>query len=142
MQRGFRGTGMEQVYNPRTLAELQAAQRSCRRRRRAAAGGRRRKAKDVYKNVQVLGDLSVGEFTRLMAAITATGCAPKEGCAYCHNLREPRRRRKYTKVVARRMLADDAAHQRRLEAARRRRPASPATPATAATPVPQYTSGS
>ena len=28
------------------------------------------KAKDIYQNVQVLGDLSVGEFTRLMAAIT------------------------------------------------------------------------
>jgi photosynthetic reaction center cytochrome c subunit len=38
---------------------------------------------DIYQNVQVLGDLSAGEFNRLMAAITAW-VSPEEGCTYCH----------------------------------------------------------
>jgi photosynthetic reaction center cytochrome c subunit len=40
-------------------------------------------AVDAYKNVQVLGHLTTGEFTRLMTAITLW-VSPKEGCAYCH----------------------------------------------------------
>jgi hypothetical protein len=42
------------------------------------------KASVVYKNVQVLGNLSVGETVRLMASIT-TWVAPTQGRAYCHN---------------------------------------------------------
>jgi photosynthetic reaction center cytochrome c subunit len=38
---------------------------------------------DMYKNVQVLGHLSVGEMSRLMASMT-TWVAPSKGCAYCH----------------------------------------------------------
>jgi photosynthetic reaction center cytochrome c subunit len=41
------------------------------------------KSVDVYKNVQVLGHLSAGEMTRLMAQMT-TWVAPQQGCAYCH----------------------------------------------------------
>jgi len=52
----------------------------------------------------VVGDLGVGEFTRLMVAMTAW-VAPEGGCNYCHaddgNLASDA---KYTKVVARRML--------------------------------------
>ncbi len=40
-------------------------------------------AVDAYKNVQVLGHLSSGEFTRLMTAMTLW-VAPNNGCAYCH----------------------------------------------------------
>ena len=40
-------------------------------------------AVNAYKNVQVLGHVSAGNFTRLMTAIT-TWVAPNEGCAYCH----------------------------------------------------------
>jgi photosynthetic reaction center cytochrome c subunit len=57
----------------------------------------------VFQNVKVLGDLSVGEFTRHMVAMTAW-VAPVEGCNYCHagaNLADDS---KYTKVVARRMI--------------------------------------
>jgi photosynthetic reaction center cytochrome c subunit len=61
------------------------------------------KAKDVYQNVQVLGDLSVGEFARHMAAITQW-VSPQEGCGYCHNLANLADDSRYTKVVARRML--------------------------------------
>jgi len=64
VQTGYRGTGMVQVYNPRTLAERGQAQR---RTRGAAAGRLARRPqgrKTCIKNVQVLGDLSVGEFSR------------------------------------------------------------------------------
>ena len=53
--------------------------------------------------MQVLGDLSVGQFTRQMASITAW-VAPTEGCAYCHNLQNLADDSKYTKVVARKMI--------------------------------------
>ncbi len=49
----------------------------------AAAGGPL--AKDVYKNVQVLGDVPKPEFDRLMVAITQW-VSPKQGCGFCHNL--------------------------------------------------------
>jgi photosynthetic reaction center cytochrome c subunit len=50
----------------------------------------------------VLGDLGVGEFTRLMVAMT-NWVAPNEGCLYCHtaNFAEET---KYTKTVARSMI--------------------------------------
>ncbi len=61
------------------------------------------KASVVYKNVQVLGDLSVGQFTRLMASITQW-VAPAQGCNYCHNPANMAEDSKYTKIVARRMI--------------------------------------
>jgi photosynthetic reaction center cytochrome c subunit len=62
-------------------------------------------AKDTFKNVQVLGDLPVGEFTRTMLALTAW-VSPKEGCNYCHAPGDdPSVDKLYTKTVARRMLA-------------------------------------
>ena len=52
----------------------------------------------------MLGDLSVGEFTRLMVSITAW-VAPQQGCTYCHNADDRfSSDALYTKVVARRML--------------------------------------
>ena len=100
-QNGYRGTGMAQVNNPRidavTVSRNQAPESSP----LAATDGP--KARDIYKNVQVLGDLSVGEFTRHMVSITAW-VAPGEGCAYCHNLANLAEDSKYTKVVARRMV--------------------------------------
>jgi len=56
-----------------------------------------------YKNVQVLNDLSVLEFSRLMGALT-TWVAPEEGCSYCHNQKNLASDEKYTKRVARRMI--------------------------------------
>ena len=56
-----------------------------------------------FKNVQVLNDLSVLEFSRLMAAF-ATWVAPNEGCDYCHNPDNLPSDEKYTKRVARRMI--------------------------------------
>jgi len=60
-------------------------------------------AKDVYQNVQVLGDLSVAEFTRTMAAITAW-VSPDAGCTYCHVGNNFASDEVYTKVVSRRMM--------------------------------------
>ncbi len=63
-------------------------------------------AKDIYENVQVLGDLTEDNFMRLMNAITLW-VAPEEGCAYCHaedDIEEYGNDSLYTKVVSRRMI--------------------------------------
>ncbi len=60
-------------------------------------------AKDVYENVQVLGDLTEGNFTRLMVAITEW-VSPEQGCAYCHNEENLASDDVYTKIVSRRMI--------------------------------------
>ena len=101
VQTGFRGTGMEQIYNPRTLIKQAALNQAPAAPEAAAADGP--KASQVYKNVQVLGDLSVGQFNRHMASITQW-VAPDQGCAYCHNVQNFAEDTKYTKVVARRMI--------------------------------------
>jgi photosynthetic reaction center cytochrome c subunit len=102
VQAGFRGTGMMQVNNPRTSTALVAAQKLPDAVPAMPAGGPT--AKESFKNVQVLGELSAGEFTRTMLAITAW-VAPEKGCAYCHAEGEDLSSDKlYTKVVARKML--------------------------------------
>lgn len=101
VQHGFRGTGMAEIYNPRTLAtqaklnEVPAAIAP------ATPGGP--PAAQIYQNVQVLNDLTVGEFSRLMVAMTAW-VAPEQGCTYCHNAQNFASDENYTKVVARKML--------------------------------------
>jgi photosynthetic reaction center cytochrome c subunit len=100
-QNGYRGTGMVQVSNPRiaaTTAALHVAPPGT-----PPAGSDGPKAKDVYQNVRVLGDLSVAEFTRHMVAITQW-VSPADGCNYCHNPQNLADDSKYTKVVARRMI--------------------------------------
>jgi photosynthetic reaction center cytochrome c subunit len=101
VQTGYRGTGMVQVYNPRTVAQQIPLNQPPEALAPASADGP--KAKDILKNVQVLGDLSIGQFTTQMAAITAW-VSPKEGCNYCHNPENLADDSKYTKVVARRMI--------------------------------------
>jgi photosynthetic reaction center cytochrome c subunit len=54
--------------------------------------------------VQVLGDLSAAEFNRLMVAIT-NWVSPEEGCNYCHGNGGFENDDKYTKKVARVMIA-------------------------------------
>ncbi len=100
-QTGPRGAGMVQIDNPRIDAALKAAQ-SAVPELPPPGGNDGPKAKDVYQNVKVLGDLSVREFTRHMLAITAW-VSPEQGCTYCHgaNLADDSL---YTKVVARRMI--------------------------------------
>ena len=67
------------------------------------------RAKDVYKNVQVLGNISAEEFNYTMAALTewvspADGTVENGGCNYCHNPENMASDEIYTKVVARKML--------------------------------------
>lgn len=103
-QSGFRGTGMAQVINPRTAETLRASQLAdlpVAPPLPPAVGGPT--AGQVYQNVQVLGDLPVARFTRLMQAITEW-VAPEQGCAYCHNLNNLAEDSVYTKVVARSMI--------------------------------------
>ncbi|WAC73185.1 photosynthetic reaction center cytochrome PufC [Roseateles sp. SL47] len=101
VQRGYRGTGMELVYNPRTLAEEAPANAAPAPLEAASPDGP--KASQVYQNVKVLGHLSVGEFNRTMAAMTAW-VAPKQGCVHCHNVQNFADDSLYPKLVARRML--------------------------------------
>jgi photosynthetic reaction center cytochrome c subunit len=101
VQRGYRGTGMELVYNPRTATAVAEANQAPAAPEAASPDGP--KAGAIYKNVQLLGHLSIGEFTRQMVAITAW-IAPKEGCNYCHVPENLADDSKYTKVVARRMI--------------------------------------
>lgn len=101
-QTGYRGTGMVQVENPRILAKQRAMEADVPEIAPAPPGAEGPKAKDVFQNVKVLGELSVGDFTRHMLAITQW-VSPTEGCAYCHtdNLADDS---KYQKVVSRRMM--------------------------------------
>jgi len=101
VQHGYRGTGMVQVYNPSQLEKSVEANQVPEAQPPAAAEGP--KAGQVYQNVKVLGDLSVGQFARLMTSMTSW-VAPGEGCAYCHNPANFAEDSKYTKVVARRMV--------------------------------------
>ncbi|RZL36961.1 MAG: photosynthetic reaction center cytochrome c subunit [Rubrivivax sp.] len=101
VQRGYRGTGMEQVYNPRTLAEQAASNEAPAPLEAASPDGP--KAGQIYQNVKVLGNLSVGEFNRTMVAMTSW-VAPKQGCVHCHNAANFADDSLYTKIVARRML--------------------------------------
>ncbi len=101
VQRGYRGTGMEQVYNPRTLETQTVKNALPEDTPPVPAVGPT--AGQVFQNVKVLNDLSVGEFSRLMVSITAW-VAPEQGCTYCHVGNNLALDDKYTKVVARRML--------------------------------------
>jgi photosynthetic reaction center cytochrome c subunit len=103
VQRGFRGTAMVEMYNPRTVSAQIASNKLPEMVPALPADGPL--ASTVYKNVQVLGDLSVNEFTRTMLAITSW-VAPVQGCAYCHNAGDDFSvDALYTKSVARKMLA-------------------------------------
>jgi photosynthetic reaction center cytochrome c subunit len=105
VQRGFRGTGMVHVVEPADAQALVVANRLPERVAPVPAVGPRASA--VYQNVQVLGDLTVGEFTRLMVAITnwvAPTSGPNAGCNYCHVAGNMAAEDVYTKQVTRRML--------------------------------------
>ena len=101
VQRGFRGTAMDQIYNPRTIDAMATALHIPRSLPPASKTGIR--AGLAYKNVQVLRNISTAQFTRLMVSLT-TWVAPKQGCAYCHNVANMASDALYTKVVARRMI--------------------------------------
>ena len=103
VQQGYRGTGMDAVQNPRVKAELFAKNVLPPMPPALPHVEGVPMARDVYKNLQVLTDLDVAQLGQVMAA-QANWIAPKEQCAYCHNVDDYASDEKYTKVVARRMI--------------------------------------
>ncbi|MFZ9904343.1 MAG: photosynthetic reaction center cytochrome PufC [Steroidobacteraceae bacterium] len=103
VQVGYRGTGMEQVYNPRLLQQVAAKNQIGNVQPAADTSGPL--AKDIYQNVQVLSDLSIGEFTRVMLSMTEwVAPADQKNCTYCHNGENYADESKYQYKVARSML--------------------------------------
>jgi photosynthetic reaction center cytochrome c subunit len=100
-QLGYRGVAMEQLQNPRTLRQVVARNQVPAAPDAADTDGD--KSSTVFENVQVLGELSVAQFGRIMQAMTEW-IAPAQGCNYCHNPENMASDEIYTKVVARRML--------------------------------------
>lgn len=101
-QTGYRGTGMDEIRTARAVAALKANNVVPPAQDPAAPGGPL--ATTEYKNIQVLNNLTVDQFNRVMVSITEW-VAPDQGCGYCHAEGEELSSDKlYTKVVARRML--------------------------------------
>lgn len=102
VQRGYRGTGIEQVYYRGDLQRAAALNQVPAPQDPVEPGGT--PSSEVYENVQVLGHVDSEEFLRIMAAITEW-VSPQAGCAYCHAEGEALSSDSlYTKVVARQML--------------------------------------
>ena len=108
VQKGFRGTGMQQVFNPNLVATKVAANQVPDPEPTIDPSGT--PSSEAYQNVQVLKTVDSNEFLRLMTAITSwvsptiPGKEDSTGCAYCHNVNNMAEDSVYTKVVARRML--------------------------------------
>jgi photosynthetic reaction center cytochrome c subunit len=102
-QNGFRGTGLFQMKDPAAVARNASLHSIPEPEPVDPPEADAPSISDVFKNVQVLNDLTVLEFSRLMQALS-TWVAPEEGCDFCHNPRKLDSDEKYTKVVARQML--------------------------------------
>lgn len=101
-QTGYRGTGMDEIQSARAVAAQKASVQLPAVQDPAPKGGPL--ATTEYKNVQVLKDLTVDQFNRVMLSITEW-VSPDQGCGYCHAEGEDLSSDKlFTKVVARRML--------------------------------------
>ena len=105
-QTGYRGTGMQQVNNPRLYRAAAAAIPANVYATPDDSGPR---ANATYKNVQVLGGVSTDRFNHFMAQMNnwvapQSGDPAQAGCNYCHNPDNMASDEKYTKVVARRMI--------------------------------------
>lgn len=102
VQRGYRGLGMEQIYNQ--VAVAAAIQNNVPPAVIDPVDPAGVKSSEAYQNVQVLGDVDANEFIRIMTAITEW-VSPVQGCAYCHaEGEELSADTLYTKRVARRMI--------------------------------------
>lgn len=102
VQRGYRGLAMGLVYNQATLAGKEAANVVPAAQPPADPDGP--PATTVFKNIQVLTDLNVGQLTRLMLAMTAWVAPADQSCGYCHGGADMANDDNYRKVVARQML--------------------------------------
>lgn len=102
VQSGYRGTGMDTLINPRMDALQAPNNRVPPALPPAPTAGPL--AGTIYKNVQVLKDLNVAQFARVMVAMTQWVAPPDQSCGYCHSVANMASDQRYTKVVARRML--------------------------------------
>ena len=100
-QTGYRGTAMAQIGDMERIRDYVEINQIPEPPWELDTSGPR--ASEVYENVQVLGDLSEDQFTRLMTAITEW-VSPEQGCAYCHNEENLADDSVYTKIVSRRMI--------------------------------------
>jgi photosynthetic reaction center cytochrome c subunit len=103
VQRGYRGTGQFQLYKPDSIPASIALNSIPVADPIDPPDPDLPPVSKMYKNVQVLNDLSVLELSRLMASF-AIWIAPIEGCNYCHNPANLASDEKYTKRVARYMI--------------------------------------
>ena len=101
VQRGYRGTAMNELYRESTFETLDKLNKFPKPLAAAKTDGPT--AADTYENVQVVGDLSKAQFARLMLSIKAW-VAPEVGCNLCHAAPVYNSDEKYTKRVARQML--------------------------------------
>lgn len=101
IQRGYRGVGMLQQYNPRTIQPEVEANRVAVPFPAVEPSGKLSSV--AYKNVKELGDVDSNEFLRLMAAMQ-NWVAPNVGCSYCHSLVNMADDKLYTKDVSRHMI--------------------------------------
>ena len=79
VQRGYRGTAMVEVYNPRTLAVQAPGNQPPAMTPATAGAADGPKSGQVYQNVKVLGDTGVAEFTQLMVSMVASLGSPCHG---------------------------------------------------------------
>jgi len=102
VQRGYRGQDSIEIYSESTLRKLDEINKVPKPLKAANPEGPR--AGEFYGNIHVVENISKSQLARLMLSIK-TWVAPEQGCNYCHNAPDYTNDDKYTKVVARRMLA-------------------------------------
>jgi photosynthetic reaction center cytochrome c subunit len=102
VQRGYRGLAMEQRFSESYLRKEDTINKLVKPLPPAKTEGPT--AAETYENVQVLGDLSKAQFARTMLSIKSW-VAPDVGCNYCHAAPVYAADDKYTKRVARKMIA-------------------------------------
>lgn len=101
VQRGYRGTAMNELFSESTLRYEESINKVPKPLGKAKTDGPT--AAETYENVQVLGDLSKSQFARTMLHIKGW-VSPDVGCNYCHAAPVYNSDEKYTKRVAREMI--------------------------------------
>ena len=101
VQRGYRGTAMNELYRESTFETLDKINTYPKPLPAAKTEGPL--ASETFENVQVVGDLTKQQFARLMLSVKAW-VAPEVGCNLCHAAPVYNSDEKYTKRVARQML--------------------------------------
>lgn len=105
VQSGFRGLGLEQVYNPREVRKLIAENQVPEPFWPLEDVDMETPlAREIYENVPVLGHLPDDQFNRLMSSLTEWVVGDPAACDYCHDTANFADESMYTYQVSRRML--------------------------------------